>query len=101
MVRVDQTEFGKIIAERSIAGNALRLSQLSRGLKMKSAEELKKVEKSISKSNAPSKTKPVTEPLFRNTGVKAYVDRGRLPQSKLSKVGCEEDDSPEVRIVPT
>lgn len=56
---------------------------------MKSAEELKKLEGSISKSSAPSKTKPVTERLFRNTGeVGAGMDRERLPQAKT----CEIED---------
>ena len=54
---------------------------------MKSEQELKKIESSISKSSAPSKTKPVTERLFRNTGVKAFVDRPRVEQSKLKEVG--------------
>lgn len=57
---------------------------------MKSEQELTKIEKSISKSNAPSKTKPVTEPLFRNTGAKAFVDRECLPQREESEEG--EDD---------
>jgi len=56
---------------------------------MKSEKELQSIERSISKSNAPSKTKPVEERLFRNTGVKAYVDRERLPQAKTEEVeGC-------------
>ena len=42
---------------------------------MKSKQELDKLESKISKSNAPSKTKPVTEPLFQSTGVKAFIDR--------------------------
>lgn len=52
---------------------------------MKSEQELTKIEKSISKSNAPSKTKPVTEPLFRNTGAKAFVDRECPPQEKYEE----------------
>lgn len=59
---------------------------------MKSAEELKKLEKSISKSSAPSRTRPVTEPLFRNTGeVGAGLDRARLSQSKVHYV-CEDEE---------
>lgn len=48
---------------------------------MKSATELQKLERAISKSNAPSKTKPVEERLFQDTGAKGFVDRPRLPQA--------------------
>jgi len=52
---------------------------------MKSEQELRRIEGSISKSSAPSKTKPVTEPLFQNTGVKAIVNRKCLPQEKYEE----------------
>lgn len=50
---------------------------------MKTEQELKTLEKKISKSNAPSKTKPVTAPMFRDTGAKAYVDRAAPAQRDL------------------
>jgi hypothetical protein len=52
---------------------------------MKSEKELSSIEKSISKSNAPSKTKPVMEPLFQNTGAKAFVDRPCDPKAKYEE----------------
>lgn len=52
---------------------------------MKSEEELKRLDGQTSKSNAPSKTKPETAPLFRNTGAKAFVDRECLPQREAEE----------------
>jgi hypothetical protein len=49
---------------------------------VKSSQELQKVEGKISKSSAPSKTKPVMERLFQSTGAKAFVDRPCLPERK-------------------
>lgn len=77
---------GRTFGEKCIVGSAPLPRKSFGGRNVKSEEELKKVEGSISKSNAPSKTKPVTAPLFRNTGAKAFVDREPLPQRKLKEV---------------
>lgn len=62
---------------------------------MKSADELRRLEQSISKSNAPSKTRPVTEPLFRSIG----KEREPLPMQAEAEDEVEED-SVEAKVDP-
>lgn len=56
---------------------------------MKSDQELRAAEKRISKSSAPSKTKPVTERLSQSIG----KERKLLP----GQTACESEDSGEVK----